>query len=69
MENFAEDIFELVSFLGWEKVDIFGVSFGGRIAQKFALNYPKHLNKLVLGCTSTLITPKLKEMKVCLFFF
>jgi pimeloyl-ACP methyl ester carboxylesterase len=69
MELFADDIYEIICFNKWEIVDIFGVSFGGRIAQKFALNYSKYLNKLILGCTSTFITPKLKDCIVLYQFF
>ena len=48
---FAEDICALLNTLGVEKTHIFGVSVGGMIAQKFALNYPEMVDRLVLGCT------------------
>src|SRR5258707_9754176 len=31
---------------------IFGVSMGGMIAQEFALQYPKNVRSLILGCTA-----------------
>ncbi len=35
-----------------EKASILGTSFGGFVAQEFALSYPERLNKLILACSS-----------------
>jgi 3-oxoadipate enol-lactonase len=35
-----------------DRAHIFGVSMGGMIAQEFALQYPKRVRSLVLGCTA-----------------
>ena len=35
-----------------KSVHILGISFGGFVAQDFALRYPGRVNKLVLACTS-----------------
>ena len=51
-EMMAEDAVGLLEVLGVERANIFGVSMGGMIAQEIALNYPKHLKNLILGCTS-----------------
>ena len=48
---FAEDIAALLKVLGIERTHIFGISVGGMIAQKCALNYPEMVDRLVLGCT------------------
>ena len=48
---FADDIAALLKTLGIDRTHIFGVSVGGMIAQKFALNYPEMVDRLVLGCT------------------
>lgn len=46
---------DAAAVLGAAKVNaahIFGVSMGGMIAQEFALQYPKKVRSLVLGCTA-----------------
>ena len=50
-EMLAEDTFLLLKQLGITKSHIFGVSFGGMIAQRFALMYPQITDHLVLGAT------------------
>jgi len=51
MEDLADDIKELLDYLNIDKVHLGGHSFGGMIAQHFALNYPNNLNKLILMST------------------
>ena len=48
---FAEDCAALLNALDIERTHIFGISVGGMIAQKCALNYPEMVDRLVLGCT------------------
>lgn len=48
----ADDINDLLDALDIEKANLLGVSFGGFVAQEFALAYPDKLNKLILACTS-----------------
>lgn len=36
-----------------ESAHIFGISMGGMIAQEFALQYPKRVLSLILGCTAS----------------
>ena len=42
----------LVTELGYQKVDVLGVSWGGGIAQQFAHQFPKICRRLVLAATS-----------------
>ena len=42
----------LVTKLGYEEVDVAGVSWGGGIAQQFAHQYPKLCRRLVLAATA-----------------
>jgi pimeloyl-ACP methyl ester carboxylesterase len=51
MEDLADDIKELLDYLNIDKIHLGGHSFGGMIAQHFALNYPNRLNKLILMST------------------
>ncbi|MFW9782194.1 MAG: alpha/beta fold hydrolase [Candidatus Heimdallarchaeota archaeon] len=48
MELFADDLNELMIFLKIEKAHIIGQSFGGMIAQHFAVRYPSRVKKLIL---------------------
>ena len=48
----ADDIAHLLKTIGIESAHIVGASFGGFVAQEFALKYPAMTQKLVLCCTS-----------------
>jgi len=48
----ADDIAHLLETIGIESAHIVGASFGGFVAQEFALKYPAMTRKLVLCCTS-----------------
>lgn len=52
MQHFAADVLTILDELGIEKASIAGASFGGFVAQEFALRFPKRLDKLILACTS-----------------
>lgn len=52
MRLVADDVAELLRELGIGKAHVVGASFGGFVAQEFALAYPKMTNSLVLCCTS-----------------
>lgn len=55
-EGFAEDVVavldQLGPVLGTDRVDIYGTSMGGRVAQWVAARHPQRVRRLVLGCTS-----------------
>jgi pimeloyl-ACP methyl ester carboxylesterase len=48
----ASDAAAVLDAAGIESVHLFGVSMGGMIAQEFALQYPKRVRSLILGCTA-----------------
>ena len=48
----ADDVAHLLDTIGIESAHIVGASFGGFVAQEFALKYPAMTRKLVLCCTS-----------------
>jgi 3-oxoadipate enol-lactonase len=52
MAQYADDTANLLNVLNIERVDVIGVSFGGMVAQHFALRHASRVNKLVLCCTS-----------------
>jgi pimeloyl-ACP methyl ester carboxylesterase len=52
IDMMAGDIAGLLNTLGVGAAHILGVSSGGMIAQSFALNYPKKVMNLILGCTT-----------------
>lgn len=52
LENNIEDIEALRKHLGLEKICILGTSYGGIVAQGYAIRYPKNLDKLILVVTA-----------------
>ncbi|MDT8998399.1 alpha/beta hydrolase [Paucibacter sp. APW11] len=51
LERDAEDIERLRVFLGQKTIAVYGHSYGGLVAQQFAISHPERLNHLVLGNT------------------
>lgn len=52
LENNIEDIEALRLHLGLERICILGTSYGGMVAQGYAVRYPQHLDKLILVVTA-----------------
>ena len=50
MEDMVFHYVDLLEHLGFEKVNLGGVSLGAWIAAEFATRYPDRVKKLVLGC-------------------
>ena len=47
----ASDAAAVLDAAGVESAHVYGVSMGGMITQEFALQYPKRVKSLILGCT------------------
>ena len=52
MADYAADAAALLDHLEWDTCRIIGVSFGGMVAQEFAVTWPERVERLVLACTS-----------------
>ena len=52
MADVAEDAAGLLEVAGWESCRVVGASFGGMVAQEFAVTYPQRVERLALACTS-----------------
>lgn len=53
MRDYAEDAAALLDAVGWERCLVMGTSFGGMVAQEFAVRFPERVERLVLNCTSS----------------
>jgi pimeloyl-ACP methyl ester carboxylesterase len=52
MADYAADALALLDHVGWKSARVFGVSFGGMVAQELAVTAPQRVERLVLACTS-----------------
>ncbi|MCY7375683.1 MAG: alpha/beta hydrolase [Pyrinomonadaceae bacterium] len=52
MKNYIADVLQILDALEIEKAHVLGASFGGFVAQEFALAFPERVGKLILACTS-----------------
>ena len=53
MVDYADDASALLEAVGWHRCLVMGISFGGMVAQEFALRYPHRVERLVLASTSS----------------
>jgi pimeloyl-ACP methyl ester carboxylesterase len=53
MADFAHDAAALLDHVGWDRANMFGISFGGMVAQELAVTWPERIDRLVLCCTSS----------------
>jgi pimeloyl-ACP methyl ester carboxylesterase len=58
----AEDLKKLLEHLQWDKVDIWGVSYGGQVGMIFTLKYPEMVDRLVLSNTSAHVDQYLSSL-------
>ena len=52
MADYAQDAASLLDHVGWQTTNVIGLSFGGMVAQEFAVTFPERVERLVLMCTS-----------------
>lgn len=52
MADYADDAAAVLDALDWQAAHVVGISFGGMVAQEFAVRHPARLRRLVLCCTS-----------------
>ncbi|QGG48769.1 alpha/beta fold hydrolase [Heliorestis convoluta] len=58
VEDLSRDLSQLLYHLGIKKAAICGLSFGGVIAQRFALDYPQKCGALILVDTFSELSPR-----------
>jgi len=52
MAQYASDGAALLDHVGWDTCVVMGISFGGMVAQEFAVTFPHRVERLMLLCTS-----------------
>jgi len=52
MADLAADVVGLLEIVGWDSCRVLGVSFGGMVAQEFAVTNPERVERLAVACTS-----------------
>ena len=52
LKNNIEDLEALRKHLGLKRISILGTSYGGMVAQGYAIRYPKNVEKLILAVTA-----------------
>jgi 3-oxoadipate enol-lactonase len=52
MADYAADGAALLDHLDWPSALVFGISFGGMVAQEFAVTWPERVERMALLCTS-----------------
>lgn len=53
MADYAADALALLDHVGWQRCRVYGISFGGMVAQELAVTAPERVERLVLACTSS----------------
>ncbi len=66
-EGLAKTVARMLDYLDYGQVNVFGVSWGGFLAQQFAKDYPERCKKLILAATSTgsaMVPPSAKVLSL-----
>jgi proline-specific peptidase len=58
LDQWADDLRGLIDALGIEKPIVLGLSFGGFVAQNYAIRHPDRLHKLILASTVPRMVPE-----------
>ncbi|KAN0089245.1 alpha/beta-hydrolase [Hyaloscypha variabilis] len=53
LSHLAEDLLELINILALDKIDVYGASYGGAVAQYFTLAYPERVRSLAVIASSS----------------
>ena len=53
MADYAMDANSLLDAMNWDSCNLLGISFGGMVAQEFAIRYPERIKRMVVCCTSS----------------
>ena len=61
MAQYASDAAALLDHVGWDTCVVVGISFGGMVAQEFAVTFPDRVERLALLCTTPSIHTALAQ--------
>ncbi len=50
--DLAADVIAVLDDARIEQANVFGISLGGMVAQRVAIDYPRRVQRLILGCTT-----------------
>lgn len=62
IEDMAEDMAAVIRALGYDRVDVFGLSMGGMVAQAIAAQAPELIDRLILAGSGPAGGPRLTDM-------
>ena len=62
IEDMAEDMAAVIRALGYGRVDVFGLSMGGMVAQAIAVQAPELIDRLILAGSGPAGGPRLTDM-------
>ena len=62
IHDIAQDTYQALRAIGLTRINLFGVSLGGMIAQDLSASHPEFVQKLVLGSTSTFVWDKPRQI-------
>src|SRR5262249_24878339 len=61
LADYSADLLELIDFLQLDRVHVLGLSLGGIISQRFAVDHPSRIDRLVLISCAHRFTPFLRQ--------